>query len=235
MGDDAAARAFAGLFDPLLAATPAPPPERLPALKMALCSESRVRRRIGLKAVRAALPDRRGSRTIGAEYSGIRPTASQWHPTTYKELFDSYRQVWRLMETIARDWDDADRTEANSVLIQSASEMGLIRGLADETLSTLGKLATDDATDLTELVETLSFLRRCADTVEPTILQRIDDLDGQMTGRTLSERLRRTLCLSSWSERAESDTFHETIAALVRDAVQKEPELKETVFMLGGI
>src|SRR6266702_3782169 len=72
-----------------VAPTEAPPQERIPILEEALRDRSKERRLLALRACNQTLESRHFSRSVGAEYQGLRHEPNLWMPETYGELFEA--------------------------------------------------------------------------------------------------------------------------------------------------
>ena len=132
---------FAELFAPApgrMARTEASPAERFPVLKEALGSGSKERRALGLKACNAALQSGHFSRMSRTK---VRPEPDFWKPDTYSELYDAYRQVWKLLEEQLEHLPEDERKEGIEVLLGRAHGLGQVPDLADMVMGTITTIA----------------------------------------------------------------------------------------------
>ena len=71
-----------------VAPTEAAPEKRLPILREALGAASARRREVAILACEKALEANHFSRTVGAEYQGLRRPPQLWMPNTWDEVFE---------------------------------------------------------------------------------------------------------------------------------------------------
>ena len=151
---------FAELFSPAhgpVAPTEAPPEERFPVLKEALESTSAQQRRVGLRAAAEGLKTGFFSRMVGAEYQGLRRPPALWTPTTWGEIFDAYRRVWRLLVDRLEALDSSERAEAVAVLAGATRGLLLIGNVFDLVVDSLEMIANryrDHRRQVVEAIET---------------------------------------------------------------------------------
>jgi hypothetical protein len=195
---DNARGTFARLFrlHPGMGVVRASPARRLTVLRSALGSPSAKRRRIGVRACREALASQGGPRFLGPEQQGLRRGVEGWWPATHGELWEAYRQVWDLLAGAAAGWAKGDRREAAEVLIDSASGLLRMRGVAPRVLDELDRLAEDPAADRRALVASLARLLRFRRHQLPIeVTERLRRLDTRLRGADFGGRLRRCVSL----------------------------------------
>jgi len=189
-----------------VAPTEATPLQRLPVLKEALSSDDFDERKLGLKACESALSTYGGSRTIGAEYQGLKPVAKLWTPKTYGEIFDAYRAVWNLLFEISRCWSQEERKAGNNILIKAAGGLIRIGNLASEILDTIETLIDDTATEMRSAVSFIVNTRRFrSNNLSEETLERINQLDAKLAGNTLEQQIKRYVLNSTWSEERDNE------------------------------
>jgi hypothetical protein len=118
-------RVFADLFSPgpaPVAPTEAPPETRFPVLREALLSVSSKIRSIALRACDRALESGSFIRTRGPEHQGYKNSPKLWHPVTYGEWYDAYRQVWHLIDRQIPHLSPDEREKAVNTLYNTASD-----------------------------------------------------------------------------------------------------------------
>ncbi len=184
---------FAGLFSlgtGKLAPTEAPPEERYPVLEEALRSDSKERRALGLRACDVAL-ETRLSRSVGAEYQGLREVPQPWMPKTYGELYEAYGRAWDFLYRQTANMTDEERKEAARILIHHARDLAAIPSLADLVVDTLTELGKD-VSNREELLTAISrLLHYLASELPGSTRQRWEQLKRDLTGSDFSSLLRR--------------------------------------------
>ncbi|GAI46476.1 unnamed protein product, partial [marine sediment metagenome] len=123
-----------------LAPTEASPEERFPVLVDALESNSKEKRILALNACDQALESQHLSRTIGAEYQGLKKEPNLWTPKTYGELFDSYRRVWQLILDKLDFLQEEEQQRAVGILLDNSRGLTLISNLSDMVIDTVEEL-----------------------------------------------------------------------------------------------
>lgn len=94
---------FAQLFRWQLSGTEADFNQRLFILNKALALNIESADAVIIKAIKAAINTHGGTRTIGAEFQGTKPELREWHPSTYKEIYDYWQSLLdMLLELIKR-------------------------------------------------------------------------------------------------------------------------------------
>lgn len=135
------------------AATQAPPDDRFPILERFVRSSNAAERKLGLELCGEWLNTRGGTRIVGAEYQGMRPTLTFWRPRTYGEMFDSWRKVWRFLRSERKGWPEPDRRMAATRLIDSGMELVRYTAVADEVVETLFELSGDSTVDKRHFIQ----------------------------------------------------------------------------------
>jgi hypothetical protein len=186
---------FIGLFAPgtgVLAPTQASPQERLPVLKEALKSPSKYRRQLALKACDRALESQSFSRSIDAEYQGLRRVPDLWMPTTYGEIFDAYRQVWHLLYAQLDLSSEDEQQLITTILLQRALALARYVALADMVVDSINKLAQKPFVDKKQLLALIVRIFRYGGKQLPQqTRQRWEQLKEMLTDSDFPSCLRR--------------------------------------------
>ena len=181
-----------GLGPGQIAPTETPPSERLPVLQEALLSDSPERRRLGLQACQMALKAGAFHRVIGAEYQGVRREPELWQPSTYGELFDAYRAIWKLTKDSLDFLDGMERTQAVSVLLSSARGLTRMGNLVDMVVETVRDLAGDPSVDRRDLIShTVQILQYDGRRMDADTRRKWERLAGELSGGDFSSRMER--------------------------------------------
>ena len=183
------------------APTEAPPDDRFPVLEGLVKSSDPAERSLGLKLCGEWLGTRGGTRIVGAEYQGMRPTLQFWRPATYGEMFDAWRKVWRMVRLELASWDVHTRSLGAARLIDSGSELIRFEAMADEVMGTLLELADDPAVDkghFTRVV--IRELRNRFAKYPKGVLSKLAALDKKLTGISFWDRFCRFVLFTTWDE-----------------------------------
>lgn len=197
---------FLGLFHLGLgwAPTEAPPSARLPIIRELLSSNDSSRRQLGLELCKTWLNIHGGTRIVGPEYQGLKPTVEFWRPKTYGEVFDAWKEVWRLVQTEMSTWTGSDYRFAEKSLIEAASGLIQVPHIADEVLDTLFKLSEHPLAKRNLLIEFVIHQirfrpnRETEDTKK--LIARLSELDNKLTGSSLWERIERFVLHTNYNE-----------------------------------
>lgn len=147
-----------------VAPTEASPAERFPVLREAFESDSKARRLLALAACKVGLQQRKTwTRTVGAEYQGLRNEPELWTPQTYGELFDAYRGVWNLLAEQLACLSEEERKYGAAILLEQAHGLGQIANLSDMIVGTLRMLSAKALVDEKQLIKTVVEFLRSAD------------------------------------------------------------------------
>ena len=187
---------FADLFSPgwgELAHTEASPEERFPILVEALDSQTIERKRLALRAFKAALRSRSFMRMVGAEYQGARPIPKLWTPKDYTPIIEYYRNVWVYLKDSLGKLDSEIRNEAAEVLLDSARDIVRVSpGLSDLVLQTIDSMLQLEWIDKRELIKTVSeILHYETKSMTPNLLDRWSLLSDRLAGKDFSDQLKR--------------------------------------------
>jgi len=229
---------FAGLFSPgpgLVAPTEAPPEERLPVLIEALDSSVKDRRLLALSACDQALESRHFSRIGRPQDQGLLPTAQLWTPKTYDELFDAYRQVWRLLRERADSLPEDEQQRAADILLDHSRGLGSIPNLAHMVIETLEELARKPYVDEKKVLEkAIEVLHYEGGELPTNVRNRWEYLKNQLTGEGFQAMMKRYVSMDLLEDKFDEqrnyvDRAQPKIAELAQQAVIDpnllEPEL----------
>src|SRR5579859_1628448 len=183
------------------AATEAPPADRFPILERLVKSSESAERSLGLELCGEWLSTRGGTRIVGAEYQGMRPTVEFWRPATYGEMFDAWRKVWRFLRNETKSWPDHDRRLGAARLIDSGAELIRYVAICDEVMETLIELADDPAVDKGHFIQVvIRDLRHPYSKYPKGILTKLKALDKKLTGTTFWDHFCRFVLFTTWDE-----------------------------------
>jgi hypothetical protein len=222
---NSASQTFQGLFTlvPGMAATKAVPRDRLVVLCSALKSSSSIRRRIALGACQTALSTRGGTRMMGPEHQGLRPTIHFWMPKTYGELWDEYEAVWDLLSQMLTDWTGEDREILTKTLIDAADSAFAIRRLTYKVLAALESIADDPATNVASLVR---FVSRQLSHMPPNLSRdtaaRLRALSERLNGHDFASRMRRFVRFACYEDWPTSISTHPSLGQTVLNELSEE-------------
>ena len=226
---------FAGLFSPgrgRVAPTEASPAERLPVLKEAFESGSKEKRLLALKACNEGLEFDHFSRMPGAEYRGLRKNVDFWHPKTYGELFDAYRQVWQLLSEQLGRLPKDEREAATDILLQRASHLARRPNLNAMVLDTLQLLSDKIYVDNRLLIKTVvAFLHNNGKDLPDDMRQRWEQLRDELVGSDFPSMMQRyvgmNLRVDAFDENENYfEEGHPQLHTLAQQTVENPPFLE---------
>ena len=139
-----------------LAPTEASPLDRLPILKGAFESGSKEQRALALKACSVALKPRSSSITYGTQFQGLREEPEMWMPKTYGEIWDSYKEVWRLLDNQLARLPDDESKECAMILLGRAREISRIPDLAEMVVETISAIVEKRYVNDKHVIEIIS-------------------------------------------------------------------------------
>lgn len=226
---------FAELFSPgigAVAPTEAGPEERLPVLKEALEAPEASRREVGLKAADCALESDHFSRTVGAEYQGLRAPPQLWAPKTWGEVFDAYRGVWRLLESRLRVTGGAERAAIVAVMLRRARRLIRFQSLASECFATVRVIAESGWATPKEIVDVCEDLLHYHQAqLVPEIVSSLVALRDEMIGPGFAGRLRRVIGMrrleDDFEEGQHTGKWEASVDALAAEALKDRRELRQ--------
>ena len=198
-----ATETFTSLFSliPGWGPTQASPSVRIGVLESALVSDSAERRTLGLKACVSALSIGPGTRLVGPEHQGLRPTVQFWAPKTYGELWDAYRNVWELLLGKLDRWKGNERKQLISAIIEAAWSVLHISVLRGSVVETLDSVALDEQTDVKALVEFINRqLRHAYENLSDETTAALKAILKKVDGHDFSSKLRRYVKHTTWDD-----------------------------------
>ena len=196
-----------GLFriGPEAAATEASPEARLPAMLKLLRTTRDSERRLGLKAMEAALDSRGlGFRVVGPEYQGLRKRAKLWIPVTYNDWWQPRFAYFQTLVDETQDWPTALRAEVCQALLNAVEQQIFTPPCTELAFKVLNVLIGDEAM----LPEKLNgFFSRWQtyenDGKHPEIAKRLRNIERRYTRHDLASRFQRYVIDVSWEEWGE--------------------------------
>lgn len=219
---------FSELFTPgpgSVAPTEAPPKERFPVLEEALTSDSSRVQEAFLSACKVALR-RLGSfmRMSGPEYQGLR-TAKLWWPKTYGEIYEAYREAWRLLRNAYRTWIGKSKDAAAALLLKAGPPFIEADGFLRTTvLDTFDELA-EPPTYRRELIATLlRLLNQSRREMEAETRERVQGLYDRLVDSSLVDQIRRHVGMNLHADRPFDVDWKEAearIKSTLRDLAAK--------------
>jgi hypothetical protein len=219
---------FADLFSPgygKVAPSEASPEERFPVLQEALASASRERLSLGICACDAALEAMHFTRSIGAEFQGLRQQAQLWMPKTYGEIFDAYRRVWHLLNEKLDTLPQEGQQKAIEVLLNRAWGLITIEAVAPMVLETLGTLREKTYVEKGAILKTIVGILRHQEQIPSQIRESLAKLKDELTGNDVPSLLHRYVGMDLLEDRFDEQgkqvtVVSDQIALLAQQAVQ---------------
>lgn len=222
---------FSDLFSPArgpVAPTEASPEERFPVLQEALSSGSREQRLLGIKACDAALESQHFTRTVGAEYQGLRQEPKLWMPKTSDEVFDAYRRVWNLLSEKLDDLPPEEQQKGVEVLLNRSWGLITMEALAPmvfETLTTLREKAYVDKGTLLKTI--LGIFRHPELAPHGKAKDELCALQAQLTGNDFPSLMRRYVSMDLLEDRFDArgeqvTTASDQIRKLAEQVIQNQ-------------
>lgn len=197
---------FVGLFDTQpgpVAATEAPPINRLPILIRALDSASANQKMIALNACRNALRIRgSGFRMVGPGHQGLRRTPQMWIPSGRDEIIEYLERIWGIVtEQIDSEFPEIQAVSLD-VLIDASRDFSTIPEFGGLVMETLESIATHHKIRVLE--RTIEILNFDGDVLPADIKDRLEQLKDRLTGDDFSSLLRRYVGTDIFEDRFNS-------------------------------
>jgi hypothetical protein len=221
-----------------VASTEAPPEIRIPILAEALGSESKERKLLALRACGEGLSIGPYSRHVGPEFQGGRAVANLWHPRTYGELFDAYREIWSLLLEQITSPDDEIRDNALEIILDRAEGLIQVTNIAPLIIETFEKLAKLHWLDKRKLIGAIERINRYArKNVPPTILKRLRSLRDQLVGTDFNGLLNRYVGMDLFEDKIgeegeETEKLDKIFDDLAQQVVESPEKLKPHISWL---
>lgn len=183
------------------APTQASPSKRFPILQDLVKSTDASRRALGLELCQQWLENHGGTRMVGAEYQGLKPTIEFWRPKTYGEMFDYWRDVLGFLHNEMRGFDVTDRNKAADVFVNAAKDLVHVENMSDEVMDILFDIADDNDINRKSLTQFVIWeLQHRSEDLDKSVLSKIQQLDKSLTGDSLWDRTNRYVLHTNWDE-----------------------------------
>ena len=200
---------FASLFSVgpgAVASTEAPPEERWPILEDAFRSSSAERRQLAISACDAALDTGQWFRMIGPENQGLRRGADLWAPKTYRELWDAYRHVWRVLTNALDELADDDQDRAIDVLLRAARGLSIIPSLSEMVTRDIRGLVTKPYSDRRKILEhVVQILHYEARELPEKARREFEQVRDELTGDDFGSLMRRYVGMDLLEDRFDEE------------------------------
>ncbi len=193
-----------GLFriGPEAAATESTPEARLPGMLKLLRAAIDSERRLGLKAMAAALDSRgMGFRIVGPEYQGLKERAKLWLPKTYDEWWQANLVYFKTLVDETQSWPPQLRAEVCEALL-GAVEQQIKTPPCTELAFRVLDILVDDSGMPPEKLNSFFWHRRERqnDEKHPETAEKLRSLERRYTRRDLASRFRRYVIDVDWME-----------------------------------
>jgi len=193
-----------GLFriGPEAAATESTPEARLPAMQRLLRASGDAERRLGLKAIGAALDSRGiGFRIVGPEYQGLRERAKLWMPTTYGEWWQAKFIYFQALVDETRNWPPSLRPEVCQTLLEAVGQQIRLPPCTELAFQVLNVLVDDRAMLPGKLNSFFWHWQEYDDDDKhQEITKRLRNIERRFTRRNLASRFQRYVVDVDWLE-----------------------------------
>ncbi|KAF0108436.1 MAG: hypothetical protein FD146_1010 [Anaerolineaceae bacterium] len=226
---------FTGLFQlsehKELSKTEAPPNKRFQVLQEVLNGKSPEARRLGLEACKKALSWTSGG-IIRDTHKIVGKRPDLWHPKIYGELFDAYREIWKLLLSSLDYLDLEERKIAYKNLLDSASNLARIHLLNEMILGDLEVLSKKEYAEKEPLIATVvRFVHDSRKEIPPVVYDRWDKFQKELTGSNYHDLLVRYIAMNliddEFGEAGEIvDRVEKKILELVDYGLSNQAELK---------
>ena len=175
-----------------VASTEASGQQRLAILQEILQSSSSGVQRLAIDACNVALESRHWSRLVGPEHQGIRPTATLWAPATYGELWDCYRQTWRMLVDTLQEFDSPNRVLAVEHLLSHIRGLSVVENLADMLIQDVREMTSKGYIDKKQLLATvIAVVQYERENLPGPILAKWQELQDELAGHDFASLMNR--------------------------------------------
>jgi hypothetical protein len=190
-----------------VASTEAPPIERYSILQEALTSDSVERQLLALSALGKALGSiRGGTRTIGAEYQGLRAAPELWHPKTYDELYDAYQEAWKMVVQARSELGAESAAKATEILLKHGFNLLRNANLGSMVVNTFENLAKENKQEVNQdLVKSLNRMLVHFKDLDSELRERLNALQSQLEGSDFSSRMHRWVGLPLFEDNLDEN------------------------------
>jgi len=193
-----------GLFriGPEAAATESTPEARLPAMLRLLRASGDEERRLGLKAMDAALDScGMGFRIVGAEYQGLKERAKLWIPATYGDLWQAKLIYFQALVDETQTWPPSLRAEVCQALLEAVEQQIRIPPCTELAFQVLSVLVDDSTMPPEKLNRFFWHWQKYEDDGQyPEITKRVRSFERRYTRRDLASRFQRYVIDVDWME-----------------------------------
>ena len=193
-----------GLFriGPEAAATESTPEARLPAMLKLLRASVDAERRLGLKAMGAALDSRgMGFRIVGPEYQGLKERAKLWIPATYGDLWQAKLIYFQALVDETKNWPPSLRTEVCQALLEAVEQQISTPPCTELAFQVLSVLVDDSAMPPEKLNRFFWHWQKYEDDGQHLgIAKKLQGFERRYTRRDLASRFQRYVIDVDWME-----------------------------------
>ncbi|AJP48077.1 hypothetical protein PG1C_05585 [Rugosibacter aromaticivorans] len=193
-----------GLFriGPEAAATESTPEARLPAMLRLLRASGDEERRLGLKAMDAALDSRgMGFRIVGAEYQGLKERAKLWIPATYGDLWQAKLIYFQALVDETQTWPPSLRAEVCQALLEAVEQQIRTPPCTELAFQVLSVLVDDSTMPPEKLNRFFWHWQKYEDDGQhPEIVKRLQSFERRYTRRDLASRFQCYVIDVDWME-----------------------------------
>lgn len=182
------------------APTQAPPSARLPLVENLVNSAVPAEQVLGLELASEWLSTMGGSRTIGAEYQGLRSTLQFWRPKIYGDIFGAWRSMWEFLAGKFSRADPHEKRAISAVLIQSGLPLTHYTAVAAEIVDTLFEVADTEVDKGAFIAALIRDLRHPTSKYPKGVRARLKALDRKLTGTSFWDRFSRFVLFTTWDE-----------------------------------
>ncbi len=180
-----------------LSKSEAAPSQRIQVLQEALNSKSPDVRKLGLDACKRALSWTSGGFIRDTHrVTGKHPNL--WYPKTYGELFDAYREIWKLLFSSLDSLVGKDREIACKNILESAGNLARIHLLNEMVLEDLEILSKKDLAEGEKealIATVVRFVHNLREEIPPNVYERWDVFQKRLTGSNFHDMLVRYIAM----------------------------------------
>ncbi len=229
---------FAKLFQlsehKVLSKSEATPRQRVVILQEALYSKSPEARRLGLEACKKALSWEIGG-IVRNDHRVVGKQPDLWHPKTYGDLFEAYREIWKLLLIRYDSLDGEERKIAYKNILESASNLGEIHLLNEMILDDLEVISEKYLSEVEKellIAMVLNFIHYHKREIPSEVKDRWDKLQKKLTGGNYHELLVRHIAMNLIIDRFDEsngiiDKIENKIKELANYGINHYLELKK--------
>ncbi|MBR7800879.1 hypothetical protein [Undibacterium fentianense] len=232
-----------GLFriGPEAANTEASPQVRLTAMLSLLRSMDSRERRLGLRAMNAALmTNGMGFRIVGVENQGLRERAKLWAPETYGDWWEAKLLYFQNLIQETRSWDQSLRPEVCLSMLEAVEQLIILAPCTELAFQILKELARDKEMATTRLNRFFSQWRNYRHRDHEDIFRQIKLIERSHAKMSLSNRFQKYVIdvgYSEWDEgyRERSGKPKTRSKALVNALARRISRAPEKISMINSL